>query len=622
MGWSWAFYFGQQAHVAEVCRALRLCPNELLSDVRPAPEIVDNALLVLPYCDNLTIGSDCKERANSAREDVASLCRRAGYIVHEEESASLCVKSLGFEIDGDQGVLSVGANRHQKVDAVLRFLLKHPVVNGRQLERVLGQVTFLFLIRRDLLAVFGRCYAFVRAHYQYPHRLWGCCLKEIRAAVALLPLAIADLRRTVSNRCYMTDASLRGFGVMVGDFPERVVQQACKYDERWRFKREYRGTGKARDVVLNALEDLDSVKPSGESDEVWVEDLSFPYLARIFLQQERWSELFAGRFEYDEPIHLLEARALLLAVKRMTRERNTSGHECLLLSDSMCCALAFSKGRCGSAPLLGVCRKKASFCLASNLLVHVRWVASEHNWADKASRRHLTESDLRNEARIKALRKWYVEKGGNGKDRAVLEEKVRAGKSQDDQGDEGPGSDQAGELALAEGRTWGCEEGVNDEDIVFVHGLLSRQPANLGEEVHEASSDAEKSEEEEKSEYGGTSTPLFLGKPDSDGADKGKLQEHADELHEVCKGRRSLVEQRGRSGQSRVFVHGENVRGWMHSGQSRAADSDASLPLPSALWQTEGGHSTYGPGGEGIPQGLPPSFPTTFALGDSCWPCH
>eukprot|EP00971_Amphidinium_carterae_P340417 6478747-Amphidinium_carterae.4 len=251
MGWSWAFYFGQQAHVAEVCRSLQLNPEDLLSDTRPAPEVVDNVLLVLPYCDNLTIGSDCQEVADAARESVAALCRRAGYIVHEEESASLCVRSLGSEIDGASGILSVGAKRFQKVEALLRYVIRHPVVNGRQLERVLGQVTFLFLIRRDLLSVFGRCYSFVRAHYQHPHRLWGSCLQELRAAVGLLPLAIADLRRSPSCSAYMTDASLRGFGVMQGIFAESDVLGACKFDERWRFKREYRNSSKARDVLLD-----------------------------------------------------------------------------------------------------------------------------------------------------------------------------------------------------------------------------------------------------------------------------------------------------------------------------------------------------------------------------------
>eukprot|EP00971_Amphidinium_carterae_P330048 6462902-Amphidinium_carterae.3 len=178
--WSWAFYFGQQAHVAEVCRALDLGPGDLLSDVRPAPDLVDGALLVLPYCDNLIVGSTCKESADRAREDVASLCRRAGYIVHEEENASLCVRSLGFEINRDTGLLTVGEKRHMKVEALIRFLLKFPVVNGRQLERALGHITFVFLIRRDLLSIFGACYSFIRTHYQFRRRLWGSCLQELK----------------------------------------------------------------------------------------------------------------------------------------------------------------------------------------------------------------------------------------------------------------------------------------------------------------------------------------------------------------------------------------------------------------------------------------------------------
>eukprot|EP00971_Amphidinium_carterae_P314125 6243860-Amphidinium_carterae.1 len=53
--------------------------------------------------------------------------------------------------------------RYKRLDAVLRGLLKYLVANGRQLERALGQIIFVFLVRRNLLLIFGRCCSFTRA---------------------------------------------------------------------------------------------------------------------------------------------------------------------------------------------------------------------------------------------------------------------------------------------------------------------------------------------------------------------------------------------------------------------------------------------------------------------------
>ena len=45
-------------------------------------------MLVLPYCDNLTVGATSAKRANEGRETVAAHCRALGFKVHEETEAS------------------------------------------------------------------------------------------------------------------------------------------------------------------------------------------------------------------------------------------------------------------------------------------------------------------------------------------------------------------------------------------------------------------------------------------------------------------------------------------------------------------------------------------------------
>ena len=57
MGWSWSFYFAQIAHATEVQRALQLPAGCLLLDCRPPPKLAGETVLVLPYCDNLTVAA-------------------------------------------------------------------------------------------------------------------------------------------------------------------------------------------------------------------------------------------------------------------------------------------------------------------------------------------------------------------------------------------------------------------------------------------------------------------------------------------------------------------------------------------------------------------------------------
>eukprot|EP00971_Amphidinium_carterae_P330049 6462902-Amphidinium_carterae.4 len=253
---------------------------------------------------------------------------------------------------------------------------------------------------------------------------------------------------------------------MSGIFSEHVLRQTVKHDERCRFKKEYVRSSKARDVLLDPRSDVSSVVPTGGSSYERVENLFFPYSDR-------------REYKHAEPIHQLEARAINLALLRLTREKGTFGKEVLVLSDSMCCTLAFSKGRCSANPLLGQCRRKAALCLAANALLRVRWCALEHNWADSASRRSLIASDLRREAQIKALRKWHGSKPVDGESRAKSQEEVCASQSGEKQGNEGADSAQRGDVCEPDTKAWATRADIDDQELVLVHGMLEGKCSSM-----------------------------------------------------------------------------------------------------------------------------------------------
>ncbi len=125
--------------------------------------------------------------------------------MHEEE-AERWAQSLGFLIDGARGEFRATPERSWRVALGLYFLVKRPVLTGRQLERMLGHVTFLFLAKRELLAVFGAAYASVQRNYHRRTKLWRSVARECLTAAVLMPLAKADLRSQWDSKVFMTDA--------------------------------------------------------------------------------------------------------------------------------------------------------------------------------------------------------------------------------------------------------------------------------------------------------------------------------------------------------------------------------------------------------------------------------
>eukprot|EP00971_Amphidinium_carterae_P058734 1161443-Amphidinium_carterae.1 len=270
----------------------------------------------------------------------------------------------------------------------------------------------------------------------------------------------------------------------------------------------------------------------------------------------------------------------------------------------MCCALAFSKGRCSATPLLGQCRRKAAFCLAAN-----------HNWADSASRRFLTASDLRREAQIKALRKWHGSKLVNGESGAKPQEEVCASEFGEKQGNKGAEPSQCGDVFEPDTKAWAARADIDDQELVLVNGMLEGRCSSMAEAFHEDPWDSKSTGEEETEECFESGALDLPGGSNTDGSDQSELQEH---LHELCGFRQAGgpgFEDGRRVGQGGLLVHGEDVRGWGDRGPGWSAHRCDEVPLPDSFRQGEEGYTSHGAVSEGVPKSLPSSFQTTSALG-------
>ena len=251
MGWSWAVVLVQAANLHQL-RANAGGPRRWLMDRASAPEISGDNTASLLYIDNFAALGTSKETVRGDSLQMEATLRNLGLATHAVEEPTLSADLVGFHREGATGVVTSARTRFWKLALALEHVLSHPQVTGQELEKLLGHLTYAFLLRRELFAVFGAAYVYVAKSYTRRQPLWPSVLRELRWAWALLPLARADLRAVWHPKLRAFDASPWGFGVVELDASEPDVAAIGRIRERWRFKEE--GSRRApREAALGHL---------------------------------------------------------------------------------------------------------------------------------------------------------------------------------------------------------------------------------------------------------------------------------------------------------------------------------------------------------------------------------
>lgn len=110
-------------------------------------------------------------------------------------------------------------------------------VTGRQIAVLLGSYIPHALFVRGGLSVPSELYAFVRAHYYEPVRLWASAAFECYVIAGILPVLVADYKRPWSTEIIATDASETVMGAAGKSFAPEEVAELGRWSEKWRFKR-------------------------------------------------------------------------------------------------------------------------------------------------------------------------------------------------------------------------------------------------------------------------------------------------------------------------------------------------------------------------------------------------
>ena len=88
---------------------------------------------------------------------------------------------------------------------------------------------------------------------------------------------------------------------------------------------------------------------------------------------------------------MLEVRALVAETRQKLAQFPGESYRYLVLSDSLAAILGSTRGRSSKPGMCRALRQFAAVVLATCSSIHVRWVASEINVADKPSRRGLLQ---------------------------------------------------------------------------------------------------------------------------------------------------------------------------------------------------------------------------------------
>ena len=160
MGFSWSFYLAREAHRFLAQSAM---PSTFLAqDSRPVQDIARPGGVAVIYADNATQIGDSKLGVDDLRHlQLRSPLEEVGLAVHEEQEAGLIREPLGVRVDGQAGVVRPMAKRMLRLTQALRCVRTGRQMSGRDIEQLVGHITFVLLLCRLSPSLLDHVYVYI-----------------------------------------------------------------------------------------------------------------------------------------------------------------------------------------------------------------------------------------------------------------------------------------------------------------------------------------------------------------------------------------------------------------------------------------------------------------------------
>ena len=278
------------------------------------------------------------------------------------------------------------------------------------MERYVGHLANHFRLAPECLAVLDHSYHFLRA---VGRQKWAsfsdALLDELRVLLGLIKLPLVLLDAPRSPFAFMGDSSEASYALSVSAASPLDILAADRYSERARFQpREVRVeieqphalTAWAPGAFPLAVEEarLDELAawdgpPAGSRSRrrraVFRDEEvcgALPRLADEWISPYRWRRVVRGSWAHDAPIQELEARVLLLGLRRCARAASAHGCRLLSMGDNLSAIFSFVKGRSKSPALRALCARAGALTLACQIPWSLRYVETARNPTDYDSR--------------------------------------------------------------------------------------------------------------------------------------------------------------------------------------------------------------------------------------------
>ena len=200
-----------------------------------------------------------------------------------------------------------------------------------------------------------------------PRPLPARCRWELITAAALLAFATVDLAAPIANTVLASDASPWGYGICRATAPIGLVSEALRFAEM-----------RCEHVAL----DGSRVRRPAQDDRVAAHRPLAPGWADV-----EWRTCFAHAWRSGAMVQAVgELHAAELACEYASRQVDLHGSLVLELLDARAAIGALAKGRSSAWPFLRILRRVAALSIATGMDFCPRWISSEEQPADAASR--------------------------------------------------------------------------------------------------------------------------------------------------------------------------------------------------------------------------------------------
>ena len=353
--------------------------NEV-GELRSRCVVSENQAGVYLHVDDTVVitAAQSKLHADDLMVAFAESMEEVGFIVPERMKSEHIVKVVGFEVDQRRALFKFPAKKAWLLRNTLKYMARQSFVDVDLLRAVVGIYMHGAQLNRDLMTIPFVIYHMIERCEGEVVRMWPSVRRELQAMSSAVVFMQCQVSRTFSDVVWASDAQgagegdLGGFGVVCTKVSESELRALRESGETL-------GRSVARlDGTLSGVKN--PYKPL-------VPTVPYTLLPESLFDLDRWCEVEAGRWSFQDHITLGELRGVLKIVERLAA--NVGAHEKVhfSLQDNQVCAATMSKGRSASWPIMFLLRKKASLCLASALRLILPWVESKRMPADEISRR-------------------------------------------------------------------------------------------------------------------------------------------------------------------------------------------------------------------------------------------